>query len=68
MVNQMVSPVMWHKTIETLLDSQVDIFVEIGPGKTLSNFTKKIAGKKQVEVYQVDDMLSLSNLVDKIYN
>lgn len=40
---QVKSPVLWQKTIEAMLQSGVTAFVEVGAGKTLTGFMRKIA-------------------------
>lgn len=39
---QIASPVRWEATIRNLIAAGVDTFIEIGPGKTLTNMIKKI--------------------------
>ena len=41
---QICNPVQWEKIIRNMIADGVDTFVEIGPGKTLTNMTKKISG------------------------
>lgn len=50
LVRQLSSSVLWQDSIEKLIEDGFDTFVEIGPGKTLSAFIKKIARKKKVKV------------------
>ncbi|MDO4265263.1 MAG: ACP S-malonyltransferase [Eubacteriales bacterium] len=40
--DQVSSSVRWQQSVEKLLSEDVDTFVEIGPGKTLSGFMRKI--------------------------
>lgn len=40
--SQICSPVRWEQIIRNMIADGVDTFVEIGPGKTLSNMIKKI--------------------------
>lgn len=39
---QICSPVLWEKIIRNMIADGVDTFIEIGPGKTLTNMIKKI--------------------------
>ena len=40
--NQICSPVQWEKLIRNMIADGVDTFIEIGPGRTLTNMIKKI--------------------------
>lgn len=40
---QICSPVQWEKLIRNMIADGVDTFVEIGPGKTLTNMIRKIS-------------------------
>ncbi len=57
LVRQVSSPVRWEACIRTLLANGVDTFVEIGPGKVLNGFIRKI--DKDVVVYNADDRASI---------
>lgn len=48
LARQVSAPVKWEQSMETMIESGVDTFVEIGPGKTLTGFLKKIALEKKV--------------------
>lgn len=48
LVKQLKESVQWEKSIITMIDKGVDIFVEIGPGKTLAGLIKKINRKVKV--------------------
>lgn len=39
---QICSPVRWEETVRNMIAAGIDTFVEIGPGKTLTNLIKKI--------------------------
>lgn len=39
---QICSPVLWEKIIRNMIAEGVDTFIEIGPGRTLTNMIKKI--------------------------
>ncbi len=57
LIKQVMSPVKWEQTIKNLINLGVDTFIELGPGKTLSSFVKKVS--KEVNVYSVEDLSSL---------
>ena len=46
LVKQADHPVRWEKSVHTMLDAGIDTFVEVGPGRVLSGFTKKIDRSK----------------------
>ena len=48
---QVSSPVRWMQSMEYMIREGVDTFVEIGPGKTLAGFMKKI--ERDVKVYNI---------------
>lgn len=56
--------VLFEKTINHMIDSGVDTFIEVGPGKALRGFVKKI--NKSASLLNVEDMDSLKNTIEKI--
>lgn len=48
LVRQVSSPVRWMQCVETMIADGVDTFIEIGPGKTLAGFMKKIDPSRTV--------------------
>lgn len=48
LVRQVSSPVRWMQCVETMIAEGVDTFIEIGPGKTLAGFMKKINPSRTV--------------------
>ncbi|WP_271808422.1 ACP S-malonyltransferase [Clostridium beijerinckii] len=56
--------VLFEKTINHMIDNGVDTFIEVGPGKALRGFVKKI--NKSASLLNVEDMDSLKNTIDKI--
>lgn len=62
--DQVKSSVLFIDNIEYIKKQGVDIFVEIGPGKVLSGFVKKI--DKNLTVLNVEDVSSLNNTIEKL--
>ncbi len=61
---QVCSSVRWQQSVETMIADGVDIFIEIGPGKTLAGFIKKIdRDVKVVNVSCVEDLENLKELI-----
>ena len=56
---QIMSPVLWQRTIENLLKDGFTDFIEVGAGKTLSGFMKKIGAARMIS--NVEDEPSLEN-------
>ncbi len=63
MVKQVMSPVYWEDSIKKMIDMGVDTFIEVGPGKTLSSFIKKI--DKSVTIMNVENKKSLEKTLNK---
>ncbi len=62
LVEQVSNSVKWEASIRKMIEDGVDTFVEVGPGKALSGFIKKIS--KDVAVYNVEDMASLEKTLE----
>ncbi|MGN0330132.1 MAG: ACP S-malonyltransferase [Kineothrix sp.] len=59
---QVASPVRFWQSIERMIADGVDSFVEIGPGKTLSGFIRKIS--RDVRVYNVEKTSDLEQVME----
>ncbi len=59
---QVASSVRWQQSMEKMLADGVDTFIEIGPGRTLSGFMKKI--NRDVEVINIEKVEDLEKLKD----
>lgn len=59
---QVSSSVRWQQSVETMIADGVDTFIEIGPGKTLAGFMKKIT--RDVNVFNIEKLEDLEKLPD----
>ena len=57
LVKQAASPVKWEMSMHRMIKEGIDTFVEVGPGKVLTGFTKKI--DRGMTALNVEDMASL---------
>ena len=64
LTKQIMSSVYLEDSIRYMIDRGIDTFLEIGPGKVLSGFIKKIS--KDVSIYQVEDVASLTKTLESI--
>jgi len=63
MARQLCSPVRWYDTMNKLMEAEVEVFVEVGPGRVLAGLLKKtlprnypgkfynVANMKQLEIF-----------------
>jgi len=62
--NHIRSSVYFEKSIRDMIDKGVNIFIEVGPGKALRGFVKKI--DKNATLLNVENLASLKATVDKL--
>lgn len=63
LTKQISSPVLFLDTIQLMIDDGIDSFIEIGPGKVLSGFLRRIDRSKQVfNIAMVDDLENIKKL------
>lgn len=60
LAKQVCGTVRWRETMERMLADGVDTFVEVGPGKTLAGFLRKI--NREATVYNVEKVEDLEKL------
>lgn len=60
---QVSASVRWQQTVERMIADGVEEFVEIGPGKTLTGFMKKI--NRDVKVCNIDKMEDFLRFIDE---
>ena len=61
---QVYSSVRWQQSVEQMIADGVDTFVEIGPGKTLAGFIRKI--NKEVKVFHVSEWEDVEKIGENI--
>lgn len=64
LVEQVSAPVLWEDIVLNMIDDGYDTFIEVGPGKSLSKFIKKIS--KEVKILNVEDLASLEKTIEKL--
>jgi [acyl-carrier-protein] S-malonyltransferase len=64
LVKQVFSPVLWESSIELFIRTGYNFFVEVGPGRALTGFMKKI--NKGVTSFYVQDRETLKKLLNHL--
>ena len=63
LIRQVSSSVRWEQSVRKMLADGVDTFIEIGPGKTLAGFMKRIDRKAvSINIGKVEDLEKLKTL------
>ncbi|AIS52560.1 malonyl CoA-acyl carrier protein transacylase FabD [Thermoanaerobacter kivui] len=57
LVKQVSHPVLWEQSVKKMIEEGVDTFIEIGPGKTLTGFVKKIDKSKAAYNFENEESL-----------
>lgn len=62
LANHVINPVRFKETIENMIEMGVDTFVEIGPGKALTGFVKKVS--KDVTTININNVDTLNQAIE----
>ena len=62
-MRQVSNSVLWQQSVEFMINEGVEIFIEIGPGKSLTGFVKRIGKSldKNIKALNVSDLESFNN-------
>jgi len=67
MSRQLCSPVRWYDAMKRLIDEDVEVFVEVGPGRVLAGLLKKILPRDHpAKIYNVGNMKQLEKFLKDI--
>lgn len=66
MSRQLCSPVKWYDSMKQLVEEEIEIFLEIGPGKVLTGLLRKNLPKDYpATVFNVNDLNTFENFIKK---
>jgi [acyl-carrier-protein] S-malonyltransferase len=67
MTKQLCSPVKWYDSIKKMMDAEIEIFAEIGPGRVLTGLVKKILPVDYpAEIFTVNNMKTLEKFLTAV--
>ena len=58
------NPVKFSDCLKTMYENGIDTFIEIGNGKTLSGFVKRMKFEKEVKIFNVNSVETLETLIN----
>ena len=64
LTRQVSSSVRWQQSVEAMIADGVDTFIEIGPGKTLAGFMRKIS--RDVKTFNVETLEDMGKVVEAL--
>ena len=66
--NQITNAVKWKQNVEWMLQEGVNVFIEVGPGKTLTQMVKQIAKAKgaSVQLFHTDNLKAVTETIEKV--
>ena len=64
LIRQVSAPVRWQQGVERLIEEGIDTFIEIGPGKTLTGFVKKI--NRQARAFSMENLDDMERILKEI--
>ena len=60
-----MNPVKFTKCLQTMFDNGIDTFIEVGPGKTLSAFVKRMKFEKEINIVNINNVETLENFIQQ---
>lgn len=65
LTSQVTQSVLWHKEIEEMVKEGIELFIEMGPGKTLAGMNKRIGvSVPTISVEKIEDLSQMQGVYD----
>ena len=66
LADHIMNPVRFTYDLQTMYDNGVDTFIEIGPGKTLSGFVKRMNFERTVQIKNINNVDTLEQVIKEV--
>ncbi len=66
LADHIMNPVRFTYDLQTMYDNGIDIFIEIGPGKTLSGFVKRMNFERPVQMKNINNVETLEQVIKEV--
>lgn len=63
-----MNPVRFTDVLQTMYDNEINLFLEIGPGKTLSGFVKRMKFEKNIKIMNINNCKTLEGVIKEVNN
>lgn len=64
--NHITNSVKFTTCLKEMYQNGIDTFIEIGPGKTLSGFVKRMKFEKKINIFNINNVQSLENVLKEL--
>ena len=61
-----MNPVRFKNVLQTMYDNGTDLFIEIGPGKTLSSFVKRMKFERNIKIMNINNCKTLEDVIEEV--
>lgn len=68
LAQHIMNPVRFTACLQAMCDNGIDTFIEVGPGKTLSAFVKRMKFDGDIKIYNINNCESLENVIMEVTN
>lgn len=65
LAKHIMNPVRFTSCMQTMYDNGIDTFIEVGPGKTLSAFVKRMKFEKEINIVNINNVETLENFIQQ---
>ncbi len=66
LAKHIINPVQFEQSLKTMLNEGIDTFIEIGSGKTLSGFVKRMETDKKINILNINNVDTLNKTIEFI--
>lgn len=64
--NHITNPVKFTCCLKEMYEKGIDTFIEIGPGKTLSGFVKRMKFENPIKIFNINNVQTLENTLNEL--
>jgi len=64
LIKQLNSPLLWEDSVRNMVETGIDTFIEVGPGKVLTGLIKRV--EPSAKLFNVEDTASLNKTLEEL--